>query len=147
MDAHALSRQNPSFDLHLISTIQMYNIFHVDELVRQMLAIGLHKITLNILQTPTYFDFRHLPEDLKEIARERITTLLPNLPEEPLRLQLRQLLLHLDLPGDAEEFRRFLRISSWIDGQKKQNLESVEPLFKNFVFDEGRSSQKNKEKA
>ena len=63
-------------------TVQVYNIFHLHELInycRERFSFIRTIPNLVHLSVPDYFNVQHLPDELKQLAAERLETLMANL--------------------------------------------------------------------
>jgi MoaA/NifB/PqqE/SkfB family radical SAM enzyme len=65
----------PNVDFYVSSTISIYNALHISDFHREWVDLGLIKpqdFNINILQSPNWFRIDALPDNIKQLVREKI---------------------------------------------------------------------------
>ena len=71
-----LKQQCPHADIVVNYTVSAFNILHLPDFHREMVEKGYltaDKVRINILHAPEYYSIRILPQELKQLASEKIT--------------------------------------------------------------------------
>lgn len=127
-----LDREHEALNLkevRLSATVQIYNIFRLDELFdycAEQFDFIEHEPNLIHLSVPSYFNVQHLPDVLKDEARVRLRHLRSSLEQRGLRVGVRQVDSMINFMGMGKhsplEMHEFRRITERFDALRNEVL-------------------------
>lgn len=112
--------ENANIEIHC--TVQMYNILKLNELIEWALPYG-HKIYFNILNHPEELNIRVLPDNLKELAVQRLT---PYLHLD----KVQGIVDYMMSENWNDKYDRFLEYTDALDKSRNENLSDIVPELK-----------------
>jgi radical SAM protein with 4Fe4S-binding SPASM domain len=129
-------------EVHISPTISILNIFHINELIDMAITVGVNPNTVslnNLLTTPSWYDIRILPGNLKEDLMNRLRSYLETIESSHVRSIVRNAInaweRHLNTPfdGDIEDSRRHLVRSTYIlDERRNEKFLDVNPQYREW---------------
>jgi len=129
-------------EVHISPTISILNIFHINELIDMAITVGVNPNTVslnNLLTTPSWYDIRILPGNLKEDLMNRLRSYLETIESSHVRSIVRNAInaweRHLNTPfdGDIEDARRHLVRSTYIlDERRDEKFLDVNPQYREW---------------
>jgi hypothetical protein len=67
-----LSIQHDTVSVYICLTVSIFNIWYLDEIIKGLSKYGVN-VGVNVVYTPEQYDFRHLPQPVKNTLIERFT--------------------------------------------------------------------------
>ena len=129
-------------EVHISPTISILNIFHINELIDMAITVGVNPNTVslnNLLTTPSWYDIRILPGNLKEDLMNRLRSYLETIESSHVRSIVRNAInaweRHLNTPfdGDIEDARIHLVRSTYIlDERRDEKFLDVNPQYREW---------------
>ena len=114
--------ENTNIEIHC--TVQMYNILHLDKLIKWALPYE-HKIYFNILNHPEYLNIRCLPIELKNMAQLRLTP-YRDLPK------VQSIIDYMWAEDWSNNLDAFFEYTNQLDKSRNENLYNIVPEFKQY---------------
>lgn len=135
--------------VHLSPTLSTLNIFHITDLLDVAFNLNIleERITINnFLTSPSCYDIRILPDDLKEQLLERLDEYKSKFNPDSYKYSFIEFaynawtnFLYSDFPGDLQQLeiarREFLRSTVILDRRRKESLLEVNPQYKQWFDD------------
>jgi MoaA/NifB/PqqE/SkfB family radical SAM enzyme len=129
------------FNFHISCTTNIFNVFHVPDLVDEMIRIGVpyYSIQLNnVLTNPNYYHINILPKELKDKVTEKYNKHLDSM-ESHIRDEFIPKyesifnFMNEEVDGDVEEIRvAFKELTVKLDKGREENFEEVFPELKEW---------------
>ena len=129
-------------EVHISPTISILNIFHINELIDMAITVGVNPNTVslnNLLTTPSWYDIRILPGNLKKDLTDKLRVYLETIENLRVRSIVRNAInaweKHLNTPfdGDIEDARRHLVRSTYIlDERRNEKFLDVNPQYREW---------------
>jgi len=132
----------------LSATVQIYNIFHLHELIdycHQRFSFIRRMPGLIHLSIPDYFNIQYLPDELKRQAGDRLRELRARLVAEGVTADLQQvdsILSYLEM-GDYSPYlmNEFKRITKIFDQLRDESITRLVPELRPLMDDQGNSGR------
>lgn len=147
-----IDQQHEELNLGIVAlsvTVQIYNIFHLHELIeycRDRFNFIRSAPNLVYLSVPQYFNVQHLPDNLKQLAAKRLETLRDNMVLEGETGGLNQIDSVLSYLGMGEYspylMNEFKRVTHTFDTLRGENITELvpelQPLLEELESPEGK---------
>lgn len=131
-----LRKKFPTLFLYINTTVQALNIAHLDELLIYMADTPLQywnrKIYFSLLTTPSHFSIQALPQEIKQLARNKFEQFCLGSYAQgdkawvDLLQKWRAMLDHMDAHHSPELTEKFFHFTRYFDGTRNQRFTTSE---------------------
>jgi sulfatase maturation enzyme AslB (radical SAM superfamily) len=132
----------------LSATVQIYNIFHLHELIdycHKRFSFIRRMPGLIHLAIPDYFNIQNLPDDLKQLAENRLRELRARLVNEGISDDLQQIdsILSYLVMGDFSPhlMNEFKRVTGIFDRLRNESITALVPELHQLMVEQGNSGR------
>lgn len=123
-----------NFFFRINTVVQMYNILHLNKLLEWILDKKVFDdVLLTILKDPVHLDIRVLPEELKKIAEDKLSTFTNNVSFiRNNSCQIKQIIAEMNSLDMSQELNKFFAFSTILDHNRNENLLEHVPELKPY---------------
>jgi MoaA/NifB/PqqE/SkfB family radical SAM enzyme len=124
------------FSAHVTTTVQNYNVLSLVDIFKSIEALGL-PCNFNLLYGPEYLSVRVMPRSARELAAERLRTLMTYAEASPMAKVFPAIVLNIanvisELERDSDQFyrssvRKFMTFTNDLDRSRGQRFMDVCP--------------------
>jgi MoaA/NifB/PqqE/SkfB family radical SAM enzyme len=123
----AASLASDRFFLKISTTVLIYNILHLGEVIDYASDLGI-VLRLNPLFSPAYLNIKNMPGPLKALARERLTPFMSKNPGIEAMIKFME-----SEEYDKNQWNKFIEYTNRLDERRNENIYDVLPEFKDFI--------------
>jgi MoaA/NifB/PqqE/SkfB family radical SAM enzyme len=121
--------RNHNIQLQVCSTVNIYNVYYLEELAHWNYAQGFDFVYWNMMHDAYYFSISTLPED----AKQRIAAKLRLAQLEPVARREFDLIIDFMLKGNSLDGFNMRREIANLDRRRNESLVTVEPEFAQII--------------
>lgn len=139
-------RENPSISIHYTPTVSLMNVYTLPELHKFLIEKGYmlsaNSMLLNLLISPDYFSVRILSDEIKTLVKNKITSHIEWLKEQPvdrgfgveLVSSFESILTYIDQPIDNKDkhIQEFIIKTKQLDARRNQSFPETFPHYKEW---------------
>jgi pyruvate-formate lyase-activating enzyme len=117
-----------NLSIHTITTVQIYNIFYLEELAKALTNVNdieIYDMSLHMLHDPRYFNIKSLPSNVKDLAAEKLL----KIPSKVgiWEKQIQGIINHMYSEDFTSTLDQFFIETRIMDKYRKQNFKEALP--------------------
>ena len=121
----ALSKSHANISVYICFTVSIFNIWYLDSILKELSSYGVG-VGVNVVYSPEQYDFRHLPQSIKDSLIERFSN-YDGMYKDQVNNVVR--LLRRNIPGCNIYFPKFWRELQDLDAIRNESFKDVMPEY------------------